>query len=145
MPKRYWIASFTPHIGLNFRATPGENPLVVAPPLPAAPLINMLSTSGKQPESELTSDANGRPHPMGRGCRRPREVLAMVEAQVAGLMEMPVGFMNMCTPKRASKSLPYISIPLPAWRGEVNGYVMTTQLASHHAETPKLIRKIILL
>jgi hypothetical protein len=29
--------------------------------------------------------------------RRPCEVPATVESQVAGLMEMPVGFMNMCT------------------------------------------------
>ena len=49
IPRRYWTASFTSPIGLNSRATPCENPLVVAPPLPAAPSINPLPTSGKQP------------------------------------------------------------------------------------------------
>ena len=37
------------------------------------------------------------PAPWGGACRRLREVPAMVEAQVVGLMKMPVGFMNICT------------------------------------------------
>ena len=37
------------------------------------------------------------PAPGGGACRRSREVPAMVEAQVVGLMKMPVGFVNMCT------------------------------------------------
>jgi hypothetical protein len=35
------------------------------------------------------------PAPWGGACRRPCEAPAMVEAQVVGLMKMPVGFVNM--------------------------------------------------
>jgi hypothetical protein len=37
------------------------------------------------------------PAPWGGACRRSCEVPAIVEAQVAGLVEIPVGFVNICT------------------------------------------------